>query len=421
MLPAAGRAHRVGAARIRPRAGYSDPVRIVHISDCFAPRVGGIESQVRDLGINQAAAGHAVHVLTATALSAEAPSPTGNRYRTSVTEADGMRVHRLASPLTFGVPVHPRGRALITRALKILRPDVVHVHAGVVSPFAFDGARAARALGLPLAITWHCLLDGVTGPMSLGARVLGWSQAPFAPSAVSTVAAERVGQALGRDDVTVLPNGLDLDPWRAAAAGAEPSPAPGVLRVVATQRLAPRKRAVPLVRILGRVHQRVGRDQDGAPRVHLTIAGEGPAAGSVRAQIAAQGLDEVVSVLGRVPRELLPTLYRAQDVFFSATNLEAFGLAALEARAAGLAVVAAADTGIAEFVQHGVEGLLALNDRGLEEMLVRLATEQGLLATITEHNRHRPPALGWAQVLQQADALYARAQALSPRSAPADS
>ena len=35
-------------------------MRIVHVSDCYAPRTGGIESQVRDLARAQVAAGHEV-------------------------------------------------------------------------------------------------------------------------------------------------------------------------------------------------------------------------------------------------------------------------------------------------------------------------------------------------------------------------
>lgn len=390
-------------------------MRIVHISDCFAPRLGGIESQVQGLAVQQASAGHTVHVLTATALGQDEVAHPRNRFRTSTTETAGLRVHRLASPLAFGLPVHPRGRALIKRALRLLNPDVVHVHAGVLSPFAFDGARAARALALPLAITWHSMLDGVEAPMARGARALGWSQAPFAASAVSAVAAERVRRALGRRDVTVLPNGLDLMPWRQAAAAHERSVQPGVMRVVASQRLAPRKRAVPLVRILDRVNERLGRDEHGRARIHLTIAGDGPAASTVRSAMAAQGLTDVVTLLGRVPREVLPTLYRAQDVFISPAHLEAFGLAALEARAAGLAVVGQAGSGIAEFVEHGVEGMLAVNDAGIEDALVRLASEPGLLEQITANNRSQPPGLGWDAVLAHSEDLYQRAQDLAGR------
>lgn len=389
-------------------------MRIVHISDCFAPRLGGIENQVQDLGVHQARAGHAVHVLTATAQDPSGVPPGRSRYRFSSTEDGGLRVHRLATPVTFGIPVHPRGRPLITRALRLLKPDVVHVHAGMVSPFAYHGAQAARALDLPLAITWHSVLEGVTRPLGWGARARGWNTSTFAASGVSSLVAGQVAEAFGCADVAVVPNGLHLDPWRAAAARPEPGALPGVLRVVATQRLAPRKRAAPMIRIIEKVHGRLGYMSSGSPRTHLTVAGDGPGARGVRAEIARAGLHDVVTLLGRVPRDLLPTLYRAQDVFLSPTHREAFGLAALEARAAGLAVVGMADSGIAEFVRDGTEGLLAGGDEGLVDALVRLARQPALLTAITAHNRVQAPALGWGDVLEQVERLYANARSRAP-------
>jgi hypothetical protein len=41
-------------------------VRILHISDCYLPRLGGIEVQVADLVHAQSEAGHEVEVATAT-------------------------------------------------------------------------------------------------------------------------------------------------------------------------------------------------------------------------------------------------------------------------------------------------------------------------------------------------------------------
>lgn len=394
-------------------AGYAGHVRIVHVSDCFAPRLGGIENQVQDLSVHQAQAGHAVHVLTATATDPATAPPGASRYRHSSTVADAVRVHRLATPATFGVPMHPRGRALITRALRLLEPDVVHVHAGMVSPLAYHGAQAARDLGLGLAITWHSVLHRVTRPMGWGARAAGWDATPFAPSAVSGLVARQVAEVFGRTDVAVVPNGVHLRPWRSAAGNPVPPSVPGVLRVVAAQRLASRKRAVPMIRMLAQAHQALGRGATGHPRIHLTVAGDGPAAGAMRRQIAAGDLDEVVTLLGRVPRQVLPTLYRSQDVFFSPTRLEAFGLSALEARAAGLAVVGRAGSGITEFIEHGTSGLLAHTDAGLVDHLVRLARDPDQVQHLTAHNRSRAPALGWADVLGQVERLYSRARDLA--------
>lgn len=386
-------------------------MRIVHVSDVYAPRVGGIESQVQDLATHQASRGDAVHVLTATALPRGAPAQGRNRFRASSTEAPGLRVHRLASWTTFGIPVHPRGRWLIKRALTMLKPDVVHVHAGVVSPFAYDGAQAARSLGLPLAITWHCMLDGVESLVSAGARVTGWDDVPFAPSAVSTIAAERVADALDRHDVSVLQNGLDTVPWRAAAANPAAAVTPGTLRVVATQRLAPRKRTMPLVRAVARAYAELGDHPDGSPRIRLTLVGGGPVESQVEAEVQARGLEHVITLMGRVPRVVLPTLYRDQDVFVAPAVLEAFGIAALEARVSGLAVVGRAGTGLSEFVEDGANGFLAPSDAGMTDALVRLAEEPELLAAIRDRNRAVPPEVAWPQVLDVADVLYQRAAA----------
>ncbi|WP_420112238.1 glycosyltransferase family 4 protein [Pseudactinotalea sp.] len=389
-------------------------MRIVHISDCYAPRVGGIETQVQDLATHQAARGDAVHVLTATALPKGAQAQGRNRFRASTTESPGLRVHRLASRSTFGIPVHPRGLWLIRRALRMLKPDVVQVHAGVVSPFAYDGARAARSLGLPLAITWHCMLDGVESLVAAGAKATGWDDAAFAPSAVSTVAAERVADALGRSDVSVLPNGLDLAPWVAAAASPVPNAVPGTLRVVATQRLAPRKRAIPLISAIARAHEQLGRRPDGSARLRFTLVGGGPAEGQVRAEVQARRLEDVVTVMGKAPRAVLPTIYRDHDVFASPSVLEAFGIAPLEARAAGLAIVGRAGTGLGEFVEDGVNGFLVPSDEAMSDTLVRLAEDRDLLERIRTTNASHPPAVAWPDVLEVADELYQRAESSRP-------
>ena len=171
---------------------------IVHVSDCYAPRTGGIESQVGDLAARQAAAGHEVHVLTATL-------GVGGERGGVVDLEGGVHVHRLGARLPFDLPVNPVGPRLMRSAFADLRPDVVHVHAGVLSPFAFDGARIALDVGLPTAITWHCMLDGVVGALRTLVHRTRWQETPAALSAVSHAAAARVREVFGAD-VSVMPN-----------------------------------------------------------------------------------------------------------------------------------------------------------------------------------------------------------------------
>ncbi|AEE45233.1 glycosyltransferase family 4 protein [Cellulomonas fimi] len=376
-------------------------MRIVHVSDCFAPRTGGIESQVGDLAARQADRGHEVHVLTATLGTA------GERGGIVDVEG-GVHVHRLGARLPFDLPVNPAaGPRLLRAAFGDLRPDVVHVHAGVLSPFAFDGARLALDAGLPTAVTWHCMLDGTVPALRGAVRRTRWADAPVALSAVSSAAAARVRDVFDAP-VAVVPNGLDLDAW----APCDDDPAvvhddDAPVRLVSTMRLAPRKRAVPLVELVGAAARRLPRG-----RLHLSLIGSGPALGRVRSAVSAQGLDDVVDLRGRLPRPQVRAAYAHADVFLAPAELEAFGIAALEARTAGLAIVARRGTGIAEFVTDGVDGLLVTDDAEMTEAVVHLAKDGRLLAGIREHNRTVRPAFGWDDVLGAALAEYERARAL---------
>lgn len=397
-------------------------MRIFHVSDCYAPRTGGIESQVRDLARAQAAAGHEVHVLTAT------PGEHGERGG-AVEHDDGVVVHRLGARVPFDLPVSPGAPPRMRALIGELHPDVVHVHAGVVSPFAFDGARVAVGAGAPVAITWHCMLDGAVPTLRAVVGRTRWSAAPVALSAVSGAAAERVADVFGAP-VGVLPNGMDLDRWAPATvprhttpvprlsvetAAAEPRPQAGVtahrpgsgLRCVATMRLAPRKRGTALISIIEDVMTQL---EPGA--LTLDVIGDGPVRPAMERSIARRELADVVTLRGRLSRDEVRAAYADADVFVAPAVLEAFGIAALEARTAGLVVVARRGTGIEEFVTDHVDGLLVDDDAAMARALVRLASDPALLASLLDHARRERPRFDWATALDAAQEQYARARAL---------
>lgn len=380
-------------------------MRILHVSDCYAPRTGGIESQVRDLAHAQLASGHEVHVLTAT------PGERGERGG-AVEDDDGVHVHRLGTHVPFDLPVNPGAPPRVRALLGDLRPDVVHVHAGVVSPFAFDGARVAVDAHLPVAITWHCMLDGIVPLLRAGVRRTRWGAAPVALSAVSEPAAERVAEVFG-GEVEVVPNGMDLDRW--APARTEPTAAPaggpgaarGPLRCVATMRLAPRKRGRALVDM---VEDAMTQLDPGA--LVLDVIGDGPTRHGLERRVRRRGLSEVVRLRGRLDRDEIRRAYGDADVFVAPATLEAFGIAALEARTAGLVVLARCGTGIEGFVTHEVDGVLVDDDACMARWLVRLATEPGLLSGLAGRARESRPVFDWDHAVHAAEAEYRRAQGL---------
>ncbi|ROS79000.1 glycosyltransferase family 4 protein [Cellulomonas sp. PhB143] len=376
-------------------------MRIVHVTDCFAPRTGGIESQVGDLAAAQARAGDEVHVTTAT-FGAQ------GQHGGAVEETRGVRVHRLGSRFTGGLPVNPwSGPRLMRAVLRDVRPDVVHVHAGLVAPFAYDGARTARAAGIPTVVTWHSMLDGGIPVLRAGSKVLGWRSSRMVPTAVSHAAARRVEKVLGLapGEVPVVPDAIDVAAWHAVAARRETDPAAPV-RFVTTMRLEPRKRGRHLVEAFAQALRAL---PDGAAR--LTIIGAGSEDALLRSRVARLGLGDRVTMAGRLTREEVTAAYATADVFCSPAILEAFGIAALEARSAGLAVVARRGTGVEEFVDHEVEGLLVSSDDELAGAMVRLVRDRALLGRLLEHNRDHAPRFTWDVVTQRAAEAYAEASA----------
>ena len=361
------------------------PLRIALVSDCYVPRLGGIEMQVHDLARHLVAAGHEVVVLTTTA---------------GPTEIDGVRVHRIDVPLLpFDIPFTRRAFREVSRLLRVERVDVVQFHGGVVSPLAYVGARSAQRMGLPTVVTVHCMWDYATPFFSLLDRMTKWGRWPIVLSAVSEVAAAPIRRmAGGRAEVVVLPNGIDNDQWVI-----EPVPRDDdVVTFVSVMRLAPRKRPMHLLRMF---HEMVGRLPVGR-RARLVIIGDGPELSQMEKFIRSHGLTGAVDLVGRRTRDEIRTIFSTSDVFVAPANLESFGIAALEARCSGLPVIAKQQTGIREFVTHGREGLLASSDADMVDLLELVVVDDELRTRMTEHNRSTPSAVDWSDVVRQNVAAY---------------
>ena len=357
-------------------------MRITLATDWWPPRIGGIESQVADLAIALAGRGHAVHVLTTT----RAP-----------TAFEGVRVERIDLPIVGNMAApDPRRIPEIAAHIERAAPDVVHAH-GMFSSLAIGSVVAASRLGIPSVSTVHSMLR--PWPVFLGGRVIFrlFSGRADVLTAVSAATAADVARASGREAMRI-PNGLRLDDWRVAR-----QPVDGV-HVVSAMRLVPKKSPLD---VIAAFHEAVRRVPNAG--LSLAIAGEGSERAGMERLARSLGVADRVRFLGACSRAEVRDLLARASIFILPGRLEAFGLAVLEARAAGVPVVAMNAGGVPDLIENRRHGLLADTPAALGAALAELAGDEALRAACAAEAPLGLEGFDWPQVVCQHEAAYARA------------
>lgn len=262
------------------------------------------------------------------------------------------------SPIILG---HRSGDSLLrlvgraVRAIRQLRADVVHTN------MAFDsriGAVAGRIAAVPVVATLHNdnpktlrHLDGV-----LDRWVVQPSVSRFIAVSQLTRDVHLERRKLPRERVEVIYSGIPT----ARYARASPSHELRELRAG-----LPVGDAYPLLLNVGRLYKQKGQKYlipmmdellSRWPRAQLLIVGGGDEEAELRRLVKEQALGDSIHLLGI--RTDVKQLLEIADVFVFPSLWESFGLAALEAMASGVPVVASRIGGIPEIIQDGVDGVL---------------------------------------------------------------
>lgn len=145
-----------------------------------------------------------------------------------------------------------------------------------------------------------------------------------------------------------LPPFIDTKPFAEAAAGRQKRHDPPVLLSVGMMRTRDK---LASYEVLAKAFALI-RDK---PWTALLV-GDGPARGEIEGLMAPFG--ERVRFAGAVPHAALPSIYAGADLYLWPAINEAYGMAFLEAQAAGLPVVAGRTGGVPAVVADGVSGLL---------------------------------------------------------------
>jgi glycosyltransferase-like protein len=214
----------------------------------------------------------------------------------------------------------------------------------------------------------------------------------------------------------VVTNGVDLDRFGAtpppehlaslrARAGAEDR-----FLILTVGGIEPRKGSDHLFRALSLLRQRWAE-----PPVLAIIGGHSfqdhtPYRDRVIASMA--GLDLAfgrdVALLGTVPDAEMAAWYHAADAFAFPSVTEGFGLAVLEAMAAGLPVVLTDLPVFAEYVRFGQDALAVApgDDEGLADALAAVARDERTRAMLSRQGHEVAARFGWHATAQQHIVIY---------------
>ncbi len=343
---------------------------------CYAS-VGGSGIVATELAKILAGRGHQVRLIS-----------TDPPFRLGDFQA-GLVFHEVKTP---GYPLFREPQYLLSIANKLVEVsrefdlDIIHAHYAIPHAVAAYLARqilfGSGTQKVPRIIT---TLHG-TDVTLIGSDPSYSETAAFCIDQSDGVTA--VSESLRRDtytqlpvkaDIRVIPNFLDCQLHQRSSdtklAARYQNGNPDTKLVIHVSNFRPVKRAPEVVEIFRRI-----RDQLPA---RLLLVGDGPDLPRARQVAKDLGLADDVEALGE--QEQVVPLLSVANLFLLPSTEESFGVAALEAMACGVPVVASRVGGLPEVIEHGVSGFLhdPHDLEGMADSGVRVLTDASLSEAIS--------------------------------------
>jgi len=301
------------------------------------------------------------------------PLPRGGRG----TGERRIRVIRIG----FGLPIDKwLFPFLAPFAVRRLCPDIIHA---VLETFA------GLALFFCLGSAKKVLTLQTTNRSFLKKLIVN---SPDIVTAISSDLA-RIAALLGRRDIVVIPNGIDLRAIRKACAVHKKE----TRRVLFVGRLEPMKGVDTLLRSFKEATEGMNT------LVQLRIVGAGSQLHALQELVHDLALEERVTFTGKISGAALFEEYAKASIFCGLSRSEALGNVFLEAQAAGCAVLATTVGGIPDIVKNGETGLLVppndVHTAAVE--LRRLLTDLDLCFALSSAGQKHAENFGWEEIAER--------------------
>ena len=330
---------------------------------CY-PTYGGSGVVATELGLELGQRGHQVHFISySQPIRLTGPQPNIHYHEVEVSRY----------PL-FDFP--PYDLALATRMAEVSEfydLDLLHVHYAIPHSVSAMLAKQMLAAGpakrkLPFVTTLHGTDITLVGQDRSYLPITRFSiEQSDGVTAISEYLRERtVREFEVRNEIKVIHNFVNCDVY-VRDDGAEQRRAEFVTRderlLVHLSNFRPVKRLADVIEVFDRVHKRIPSK--------LLLIGDGPDRSQAEWLAMRKGIHDDVIFLGKQDR--VNEKLAMADVMLLPSQLESFGLAALEAMACEVVPIATNVGGIPEVIEHGKNGFLA--DVGDVETMAQCAIE----------------------------------------------
>jgi N-acetyl-alpha-D-glucosaminyl L-malate synthase BshA len=315
---------------------------------CY-PTYGGSGIVATELGLELANRGHDVHFITySNPIRLDTSNPRIHYHEVEVSNY----------PL-FQYP--PYCLALASRMADVAQSyqlDLLHVHYAIPHSISallarqMTAAFKEKARRLPFITTLHgtdITLVGVDRSY-FGITKFSIEQSDGITAISEDLRRETISVFRVENEIRVIYNFVNCDtykpnPERVGAAEFAPN---GEKLLIHVSNFRPVKRVLDCIRILAEVRQRAD--------VRLLMVGDGPERGPAEHLAGKLGVKEHVEFLGK--QNHVERLLGLADVILMPSEMESFGLAALEAMACGVPPVSTQVGGVPELITDGVDGFL---------------------------------------------------------------
>ena len=347
---------------------------------CY-PTYGGSGVVATELGIELSAMGHEIHFI-----SYSQPFRLNGRD-------GGVFYHEVpvSSYPLFEFP--PYDLALASRMAEVAEfyeLDLLHVHYAIphsVSALLARQMLAVRGRRLPFVTTLHGTDITLVGLDRSYLPITRYSiQESDGVTSISEYLKNKTLEDFGMTrEIAVIPNFVNCDvykPFKDEATRAEARSrlaAPGDAILIHLSNFRPVKRVVDVVKVFARVVREVP--------AQLVLVGDGPDRSAAEWLAHDLGIHGRIHFLGKQERvnELLPLA----DLMLMPSEMESFGLAALEAMACKVPAIATRVGGVPELIDHNETGLFyAVGDvDAMAEGVIGLLKDRDRLETMRDTAR----------------------------------